>query len=326
MAGWPPTNPDDRNGWDKVAFFASDFFGGILQGVGEQLAGLIEAGWWAFETFDPFRFIINQFNGGDQWSDEWWANFTRRFGEVGESIGFAFTNTGDVLQALIAEFFAVDLWANEPGAAFGRVVLNIALLASGIGALVKSVKGLTILAEAAQAARIEKLELLKSKKLAKLETRARERLDSVEGVDVKDGQVLIDGKPMISVSEWSDRFEASTHNMDADRAGLGAYRHDDPTSYEKLAEESGDFYFSMPSSKTTDMWDETKERFGLTDSQMFDLFNRPFLDEVIHKRLPVRFNENPNTATGTSFIKEWAYLQEKGYILDPKTNIATMEQ
>lgn len=159
-AGWPPADPEDRNGWDKVLFFASDFiWTGVIGGVVELGVGLAEAGWWVFETFDPFRFIVDQINGGQQWSDAWWANFSRRFGEVGDTIAYVVTNPGEVLGAIFADFFAVDLWANEPGAALGRVLLNVVLLASGVGAVAKGVKGVTITAKAAQAARLEKLEL-----------------------------------------------------------------------------------------------------------------------------------------------------------------------
>lgn len=153
-AGWPPADPEDRNGWDKVLFFASDFiWTGVIGGVVELGVGLAEAGWWVFETFDPFRFVVDQINGGQQWSDAWWANFSRRFGEVGDTLGYVVTHPGEIIGALLADFFAVDLWANEPGAALGRVLLNVVLLASGVGAVAKGVKGVTITAKAAQAER-----------------------------------------------------------------------------------------------------------------------------------------------------------------------------
>ncbi|MBQ3360082.1 MAG: hypothetical protein IJG47_14450 [Microbacterium sp.] len=314
-AGWSPTDPEDRNGWDKVLFFPTDFFGsGIILGFVEQLAGLAEAGWWIFETFDPFRFIADQFQGGDQWSDEWWANFSRRFGEVGDSISFIFTNPGDVLGALLADFFAVELWANEPGAAMGRVVLNVVLLASGVGGLVKGVKGLTIMAKAAQAARIEKLELAKLEKLAKLETRASELLDGSTGVKVQDGQVLINGKPKMSVAEWTDGYKVSIHNMDAGRATLGKWIEDSPDSYEKIAEASGDAYFNMPSSPK-DLWAETQKKYGLSNDEMFELYNKPFLEEIVEKGLPIRFTRDPRSDPDSYLAQEWIYLDKKGYVL-----------
>lgn len=325
-ADLPRVDPKDREGWEQVVMFLPDFvFPGVIGGVVDLLIGMGEAGWWIFETFDPFRFIVDQINGGDGAYGAWIENMKRRFGEVGDTIGYMVTHPGDVIGAILADFFAVDLWANEPGVAFGRVALNTALLVTGVGGFLKGVKGVTITAKAAQAARLEKLELERIAKLARLETRATQQLDGSKGVRVDNGKIVVDGKPAMTVAEWTEKYDVSTHNMNAERATLGAYRSGDPTSYEKLAAESGDSYFGMPSSKTTDMWNDTRDAYGLTDAQMYELFNRPFLDEIIDKGLPIRFNEDPDHAKGLSLIKEWAYLQEKGYVLDPITNVATKE-
>ncbi|MFJ2369173.1 putative T7SS-secreted protein [Microbacterium sp. NPDC087665] len=325
-ADLPRVDPKDREGWEQVVMFLPDVvFPGVIGGIVDLAVGLAESGWWIFETFDPFRFIVDQINGGDGAYGAWIENMKRRFGEVGDTIGYMVTHPGDVIGAILADFFAVDLWANEPGVAFGRVALNAALLVTGVGGFLKGVKGVTITAKAAQAARLEKLELERIAKLARLETRATQQLDGSKGVRVDNGKIVVDGKPAMTVAEWTEKYDVSTHNMNAERATLGAYRSGDPTSYEKLAAESGDSYFGMPSSKTTDMWNDTRDAYGLTDAQMYELFNRPFLDEIIDKGLPIRFNEDPDHAKGLSLIKEWAYLQEKGYVLDPITNVATKE-
>lgn len=321
-ADLPRVDPKDREGWEQVVMFLPDVvFPGVIGGIVDLAVGLAESGWWIFETFDPFRFIVDQINGGQQWSDAWWANFSRRFGEVGDTLGYMVANPGEVLGAILADFFAVDLWANEPGVAFGRVALNTALLVTGVGGFLKGVKGVTITAKAAQAARIERLE-----KLAKLETRATGLFDGSKTVKVENGQILVKGKPKMSVSEWTDTYNASIHNMDANRVTLGKYYPNDAKSYEQVAEASGDAYFNMPSSSTSNLWKETQAKYGLSDDEMYELYNRPFLQEIVDNRLPVRFTVNPNEKEyqdAISLQKELKFLTAAGYDLNETTLIAT---
>jgi hypothetical protein len=311
-AGWPPSDPEDRNGWDKVLFFAPDLiWGGILGGIAEIVVGTAETAWWVFETFDPFRFILDQLNGGQQWSDAWWENFTRRFGEIGDTIAYVIANPGETIGAVLGEFFAVDLWADQPGAAFGRVVFNLALLGSGIGGVLRGVRAATTIAKAAG-------------KVRALKALATKLFDGSPTVKIDNGRVVINGKPLMSVSEWADGYEASTHNMDADRVTLGKYYPNDAKSYEQIAEASGDAYFNMPSSSEGDLWAETVSKYGLTPDEMFDLYNAPFLAEIVGARLPVKFTVNPaDYPEALSLNKELDILKSAGYDFDETTLMAT---
>lgn len=307
-------DPADRNGWEGVVLFISDvIFPGVIGGIAELAVGMAESGWWWFETFDPFRFIVDNLNGGDEWTGAWWENLTHRFGEVGDTLGYIVANPGEVIGAIFAEFFAIELWADEPGVALGRVALNIVLLFTGVGGAAKGVKEVTVVAKAAQAARLEKLE-----KLAKLETRATGLFDGSKTVKVENGEILVNGKPRMSVPEWTDTYNASTHNMSADWATLGKYKRDNPASYEQVAAANGDAHFNMPSSPRSDLWTKTQQKYGLSNDEMFEIYNRPFLQEIVDHRLPVRFTDNPDGAGGY-LEDEYDFLTATGYIFDEKT-------
>lgn len=310
-AGWPPSDPEDRNGWDKVLFFAPDLiWGGIFGGIAEIVVGTAETAWWVFETFDPFRFIVDQINGGQQWSDAWWENFTRRFGEIGDTIAYVIANPGETIGAVLGEFFAVDLWADQPGAAFGRVVFNLALLGSGIGGVLRGVRAATTIAKAAG-------------KVRALKALATKLFDGSPTVKIDNGRVVINGKPLMSVSEWADGYEASTHNMDADRVTLGKWIESSPDSYEEIAAAIGDRYFNMPSSSTNDMWKDLVSKYGLTDEEMFELYNKPFLKEAIEDNVPINFTVDPRAGTGKFLTWEYRFLQSNGYEYNPSTMMMT---
>ncbi|MFJ2369175.1 hypothetical protein [Microbacterium sp. NPDC087665] len=51
---------------------------------------------------------------------------------------------------------------------------------------------------------------------------------------------------------------------------------------------------------------------------MFELYNRPFLQEIVDKRLPVKFSENPDKDEGY-LHDEYLFLGEKGYVFHEDT-------
>jgi len=51
---------------------------------------------------------------------------------------------------------------------------------------------------------------------------------------------------------------------------------------------------------------------------MFELYNRPFLQEIVDKRLPVKFTVNPEDDKG--YLRdEYLFLLEKRYALNEDT-------
>lgn len=302
---WSPSDPDDRTLLDQVLFFPSDMFlQGILGGLAETLVGVAESAWWTFETFDAVRFMVDDFNLGDPWQQAWADNFLRRMGEVGDGVAYVSGHWQEVSSELVAEFFAAEHWATQPGAAFGRVVYNTAALATVAGEAVRT---------ASVASRVARLA-----RLGEVEARAVRLFTGNRTVTVKNETVFVNGAPKMSVTDWLSTYEASVHNMDAVRATLGKYYPGEARSYENVAEASGDAYFNMPS-KPRDLWKETQEKHGLTNDEMFELFNKPFLQEIVEKRMPVRFTVDPENDTG--YLRdEFDFLGDSGY----EFNVDTM--
>lgn len=53
----------------------------------------------------------------------------------------------------------------------------------------------------------------------------------------------------------------------------------------------------------------------MSDTDLFDLFNKPALDDAVSAGKTIRFSHDPRNFTGTSLYNEWEYLKNKyGYI------------
>jgi len=50
-------------------------------------------------------------------------------------------------------------------------------------------------------------------------------------------------------------------------------------------------------------------KYRLKDSEMFDYFNRPALDEAISKRKSIRFSHNPLNYEKGAIVDEWEYIK-----------------
>lgn len=92
---------------------------------------------------------------------------------------------------------------------------------------------------------------------------------------------------------------------------LGKYDGGGPSSYINKAGDNY-IYFSI------DDWNGIKEQFGLTDDDMFKLFNEAFLDDGINAGKTFEFSHNLIGDQG-ALGKEYAYLLENGYIWDEAT-------
>lgn len=123
-------------------------------------------------------------------------------------------------------------------------------------------------------------------------------------LDIVDKKVI--GK--IPVEEYEKIKEMSIHNPDAKSMTLGKYFDGtiESGSYVARAEETGDTYFSLGT-----MWDEIEEMYGLTDKEMFDLFNTKALDDAVLSDKVIRFGQDPREWSETALGDEWNYLKSR---------------
>ena len=114
----------------------------------------------------------------------------------------------------------------------------------------------------------------------------------------------------------------SVKNPDSDSMTLGKYVHDgtgipSPEAYTERAKATGDTYFDLG-----EMWEDIKDAYTLTDTDMFDLFNTSALDEAVASGKTIRFTHDPELPqyVGSALANEWKYLQSKhGYTdLNPR--------
>ncbi|WP_460578321.1 hypothetical protein, partial [Glaciibacter psychrotolerans] len=122
----------------------------------------------------------------------------------------------------------------------------------------------------------------------------------------------------MTVDELADIYNDTLHNMDADQATLGKFVPKGPASYEQIAGRAGDAHFSLDGSK----WAETQKKFDLTNNEMYELLNKPFLNEIIEKKLPVRFTHEPSKFPDSMLAQELEYLEINGYEYLPETHFA----
>ena len=106
-------------------------------------------------------------------------------------------------------------------------------------------------------------------------------------------------------------YEISIHNPNSDSMILGKYFDGtiESGSYVARAEVSDNTYFSLGT-----QWDDISGAYGLTDKDMFNLFNKRALDDAVAQGKIIRFSQNPMEWSGTALGDEWNYLQSKhGY-------------
>ena len=127
---------------------------------------------------------------------------------------------------------------------------------------------------------------------------------TINGLKVIDGKV--DGK--IPLEEYERIREMSIHNPDSDSMTLGKYFDGtiESGSYVAKAEATGDTYFSLGT-----RWEELENTYGLTDKDMFDLFNKTALDDAVAQGKTIRFSQDPTEWSGTALGDEWNYLKDK---------------
>ena len=127
------------------------------------------------------------------------------------------------------------------------------------------------------------------------------------GLKIMDGKVV--GK--IPLEEYEKIRKMSIHNPHSDSMTLGKYFDGtiESGSYVAKAEATGDTYFSLGTK-----WDDLENAYGLTDKDMFELFNKTALDDAVLKGKTIKFVQDPRKWSGTALGEEWSYLQNKyGY-------------
>ena len=118
-------------------------------------------------------------------------------------------------------------------------------------------------------------------------------LDSVKGV-----------KKLDEVTKLELR-KSSVHNEAANKIMLGKYDNGRPTSY--ITKAGTEYkYFDLG-----DKWNWAQSEFGLSDNDMFDLFNKPFLDDGIKSGATFHFSHDPTNATG-ALKDEFKHIMDSG--------------
>ena len=130
---------------------------------------------------------------------------------------------------------------------------------------------------------------------------------------------IVDGKVngYIPVDEYMSIRGRSLQNEKSTTMTLGKYLVDEsgkvlPEAYTEMAKKYGDAYFDLGNE-----WGVVKEIYGITDKDMFELFNKPALDYAVESGKTIRFSQDPTLEEYkySAIIDEWMYLTEKhGYI------------
>ena len=130
---------------------------------------------------------------------------------------------------------------------------------------------------------------------------------------------IVDGKVngYIPVDEYMSIRGRSLQNEKSTTMTLGKYLVDEsgkvlPEAYTEMAKKYGDAYFDLG-----DEWGVIEEIYGITDMDMFELFNKPALDYAVERGKTIRFSQDSRLKMyeDDAIADEWRYLMEKyGYI------------
>ncbi|MCG7414559.1 hypothetical protein [Microbacterium aurum] len=120
----------------------------------------------------------------------------------------------------------------------------------------------------------------------------------------------------MSDRNYFDLLDSSVHNPNGLEAILGKFRVPGTasTSTSPRAGSPPATYFSLG-----DDWGKIADAHHLTDGDMFDAFNVPFLERVIAEGKPISFSHNPLDFPGSALADELDFLENRGYRFDPTT-------
>jgi len=111
----------------------------------------------------------------------------------------------------------------------------------------------------------------------------------------------VEGK--IPVDDYVAIRKASVTNSDSNMMTLGKYDGGGETSY--IARSNGSSYFDLGSEN----WLEIEKMYGLDDTDMFELFNKPALDDSISANKTIRFSHDPVDYPNSTLENEWNYIK-----------------
>ena len=134
------------------------------------------------------------------------------------------------------------------------------------------------------------------------------RVSLPENIRVVGDDVLlvIDGEIVgsVPIDDYIDIRGWSMHNVDSDTLVLGRWVADG-SSYIDVARRIDATYFDMG----VEGWDDVKARYDLADPDMFELFNKPALDDAVARQKTIRFSHYPDRKRPTALLSEWLYLK-----------------
>lgn len=112
----------------------------------------------------------------------------------------------------------------------------------------------------------------------------------------------------IPLKEYQNLRVRSVYNINCDRMTLGKFISPESSdNYINKAKSTGDMYFNMGKD-----WDRIKKMYGITDDDMFKLFNEPVLDDAVKLGKTIRFSQNPEDYPKKDAIyQEYDYLKNK---------------
>lgn len=117
----------------------------------------------------------------------------------------------------------------------------------------------------------------------------------------------------LSYTEYDDIVQSGQHNSFSKDVMLGKYDGGSSTNYINQAKDKGYAYFDLGED-----YGMIKSKYGLTERDMFSLFNEEFLDEGINAGKTFHFSHNPKGDTG-ALGQEYEYLVNNGYKWNPDT-------
>lgn len=74
-------------------------------------------------------------------------------------------------------------------------------------------------------------------------------------------------------------------------------------AYTEMAKNTGGTYFDLGEN-----WDPIIKQYDLSDEQMFDLFNKPALDDAVNTGKEIRFTQDPMAYGDCPLKEERKYL------------------
>ena len=110
----------------------------------------------------------------------------------------------------------------------------------------------------------------------------------------------------MSFKTYNKYLNASVHNKGSSTAMLGKYGNGGSESYIVKAGKKHE-YFSLG-----DDWAKIQKKYQLKDSDMFEMFNKPFLDNAIKEKKVFYFSHDPRNEAG-ALRQEYNYLIKHGY-------------